>query len=158
MADNESLLAAYTYLVEKVEAARADRALIVELQRVPTLRVEETVDRRQLSLSTSDSSVRRIIKEDLDTKTSRAPTAKEMIAETVEVLKARLIEVPAIARRLESLLRYNAESIVWLPDARETEVPARQATFSASDFRVSEEEERQIANALALLEELLAEP
>jgi hypothetical protein len=148
--------AAYDHLLQSVRD-RADSSLVLELQRAPATRVVDDLSQAQMTFPGEDRLRREMLRKDLDSARTRAPTPEEAFRTSVTVLVARLKELPAISLRLEELLERAPEAIAWMPDASEREFRREEDTFTASDFSLTPGEREQIDSALNRLLKLMEE-
>ena len=79
---------------------------------------------------------------------TRAPRPGEAFREALTVLRTRLIELPATASRLTTILERPAEEIVFRPDAGQGDISAEDTSFSVADFSISEAERAALERAL----------
>jgi hypothetical protein len=150
MLNDSEWIEIYRYLLQNLSAV-ADNALILDIQRAASARIEENVseDRETIKRFSRES------REDLVPIRLRAPTPREAFTAAIGVLSARLREVPVLSDRLAEKFSCKASDIQWKPDVSDRDGISEQASLSAQDFKLNKREIEEVESVLERLESLL---
>lgn len=147
---------AYEHLIQRLQEMEVDASLILEIRDAASRRREISED----DFIASDHFVENgaSIKKELGGLRFRPPTPKEAFESAIEVLDARLRELPAAVSKLSERLDRKAADIRWEPDASEADFFASQESFGAEEMTVNEVERSQLASALDVIKSIIANP
>lgn len=120
---------AYRHLIGRLRELELDD-LAVEIEAAAASRIVEEYQPPEPGLFS-----RAELSEQGETVT-RARMPSEAWQAAVSVLHARLVEAPRIAERCAELLGRDLGQIIFLPDAREGELLASEASFALSDLAI----------------------